>query len=416
MSAIINLLVFVMVLLSSNAYFQLLRDGGAREQGLTMALNNESFIDQLPKIWGVAVMLVVAALLLTKRMRKSPPEWSFFVLIAICVASAAWSEYPADAVKIGLLIGCAYLLVHTQIMICGPANSLAFLCKVLLAINLSSLFFIFFFPSYGISIGEHSGEWQGVFDHKNGLGNFSVLAFVVAMWQYRDRRTWVGRAAILTSVVLVVGSRSTTATVNLALAGILFAVMMRKQLVKLLIDYRYLVFAIFLGTLGLQLYVSLVDPDTPLLFLSGDSSFTGRTAIWLVALQSAVEAPYLGHGVGQFSRMSLDQGGGDLQASLGFIVGSTHNGFIEVFYSLGSLGVALLLFLIGKKIRDSKSDRTIRFYFIFVTMLLSLNFTESRLIGFNIFLISFMYLTYFAEPRRARVATPESRMLPQSSI
>lgn len=394
MRFLIKLASVAMVILASNGILPLIRDGGAREQGLLMPSQQSNvLLDILPRIWGGGVLLLVAGVVLTTRLKRSQfkPDVLLGLVVLSCLTSALWASFPNETLRTAILLMCSYFLVHVHTRLVGVEEALLLVERVLIAINVSSVTLIVFAPAYGISVGEHSGSWQGVFDHKNGLGNFAAVSFVISAWAVRHRRSVLSGFSCVLAVLLVIGSQSNTALISLIAAVFLLILFQSRRVLKLISPLRYALFSAVLGLLVAQLILSLQFPDAPLLLGSGDATFTGRTLIWAVTVEQGMAEPILGHGVGQFSRFGFSDSNEAL-GKLGIIVGSAHNGFLELFFALGLYGVLLVILLLVDTVKRARTPYLVAMLFPFLVVFLMLNFTESRLLGFNLFFVLMMYI------------------------
>jgi O-antigen ligase len=143
----------------------------------------------------------------------------------------------------------------------------------------------------------------------------------------------------------------------------------------------------------------------------GKEGFNNRDKIWSFYLFEALASPLMGYGTEQLAVKTMSSYA-EYQHRMGlsFVLGSAHNGFIEIFYSLGLLGLGLFLYILRKMYNFSHvSDSSISFLgYCFFVLFVATNFFESRTYGVNlpfIFLIYFYYLnmTY----RRTKYSLPE---------
>ncbi len=75
MRQIIQTLSFMMIVLSSGAFIQQIKDGGARAQGFENIARYDGFLNIIPVIWVVAVLIITLILM------KSPSVLIPFVMI-----------------------------------------------------------------------------------------------------------------------------------------------------------------------------------------------------------------------------------------------------------------------------------------------------------------------------------------------
>jgi exopolysaccharide production protein ExoQ len=84
-----------------------------------------------------------------------------------------------------------------------------------------------------------------------------------------------------------------------------------------------------------------VDLDSMAGMLGRDSTLTGRTNIWAMALESIAERPVLGYGYNAFWNVAPEAD--RISTILHWKVPHAHNGFIDLTLQLGVVGLALYL-------------------------------------------------------------------------
>jgi exopolysaccharide production protein ExoQ len=149
-------------------------------------------------------------------------NWSLVALVLLALVSCSWAAMPAFVLRRSVavlgttLLGLAFAV---RLSLEDQLRLLSWLFRIIAVLSLACIVFL---PSYGISdLVDSQGAWQGIFSHKNGLGSFMALFFLVE-WQLpaSTRLAKVRRVfALLLSAVLLLFSRSLTPA--LALAGTL---------------------------------------------------------------------------------------------------------------------------------------------------------------------------------------------------
>ena len=100
-------------------------------------------------------------------------------LVAIAVASSAWSQDPSFTLRrsIVLLATTVYGIYFGGRF--TVAEQLRLLSWTFALVVCSSLFMVIFLPQYGVDHGIFFGAWQGAFHQKNMLARAMVLAALV---------------------------------------------------------------------------------------------------------------------------------------------------------------------------------------------------------------------------------------------
>ncbi|GGA64509.1 hypothetical protein GCM10011369_02340 [Neiella marina] len=193
---------------------------------------------------------------------------------------------------------------------------------------------------------NHEGSWRGMFVHKNVFGAFCALAAVLfyAEWVYRRFYKMPMASALLCGIALAltIASKSSTALVMLVVGfGCFYAfnlIIAAKRKDKRVALFLALLFTAFVAYLSLMAMLDIV-----LGWLGKDATLTGRTELWQVLFQLALERPALGWGLGLFHRPEIMY---QYSVQFGWMAKSTHSSFIDLVLGVG-LPAALLLMLWG---------------------------------------------------------------------
>ena len=182
--------------------------------------------------------------------------------------------------------------------------------------------------------------WRGLFVHKNAFGWVASLMLAVALSTWTRARWRLPTAVCALAVIGLLGAKSGTSLV--AGACVLGHVLIYRALqgrvswgLSVLWQVSYLV--------GLVLLSQLVMPVV-LDILGKDPTLTGRTEIWGIYIEHALEHPWFGQGPGTFSGKSVVTEA--LLNQLGHLgeIYTPHNMYIAVLGDAGVLG--LLTFLV----------------------------------------------------------------------
>lgn len=394
MSRIIDYLVFIMIVLSTGAIIQLIMDGGARNQGLDSITPYTGPLNYLPVFWQIAVVSVVSLVLVTAKRRYFSYEFTWLALLALSLASGLWAVYAKVSFNSAILMLLAYLLVNLHVELCGWQRVLDYLNKVSIFFLLLSVAAVFLLPSYGIAVGDHAGKWQGVFVHKNTLGNFAAMTFLFYLWYLTIRKSRWAIAGIGFSVLLVIGSECTTGLINIVISTVLFGLLRFSFTRKILLTWRYAIVASLIVACTFMLYISLGDSQ----FAIGDKdlSFSNRNLIWAYILLQFQDAPWFGHGLEQIGA-AVVANDANFRSHVGFVVGTAHNGFFELLHALGLVGLILIVTMLIRQLRFKSDGPDFDFVFLYLLFFVLLNMFESKLLGFNIFFIMLMYVQQLAK-------------------
>jgi exopolysaccharide production protein ExoQ len=267
-----------------------------------------------------------------------------FAYIAFAGASVLWAfrpelsfiRYVQEAMILTSIVLPAMLAARTvDMMRC------VFLCFAPAAIL--NVFFLFGnTPAIIATLKGYPGYFMG----KNLLGEFSAIAFLLALHEvlYPGRRRVFGIVIVLTTIILLIWANSKTA-LGLAvlipfLAGItLFAARRLRISPATILWFIPLCYAV----------VSMLRPDIlnrVSYMIYGDSTFSGRTIIWEFALKEIEHRWLLGWGYQSFWLVGADAP--SIVEAPGFVktMPNAHNGYYDSMLEMGYIGYALLLIFI----------------------------------------------------------------------
>lgn len=223
--------------------------------------------------------------------------------------------------------------------------------------------------------------WRGSFVHKNQMGMMMVL---IALFAYFFEPTRLQKWLVVAgAAALAIGSSSIGATAGLILA--LGASVSISRFVRVESDRDAGVWAV-VGLLGiaaggLLLGVSL---EFVLPAVGKDLTFTGRTYIWRSCIQFLQERPLVGFGqVFNHGDKIASAESARLFRSVGFVIGSAHNGYLNIAVQYGLVGVGLFAALmLGMwrqaliRVRTTSGFPVVLWCVVFVPVLLGMSMSE----------------------------------------
>ena len=271
-------------------------------------------------------------------------NWRFAAVLAVCVLSVFWSDYPDLTIRRALMF---FFLVGVAAAIAVSLDDLrAFHTKLfvaLTAIVVANLLFTAAFPSIGVSdIGV-----KGFYSQKNLTGMVAMLAVIVAVtWTLgcdSAARRWLGVGGALLAFGFLVITRSKTSIGLLVLTlgvGYVFQLAARLGPRFGLLAFGGLAIALA-GLLGVVLFNDFVWSDI-LASLVSDPTFTGRDQLWAFCLRESLKRMWLGHGYGAFwdvgafndplAKLETGTWIGDVEVG---IINEAHNGYLELWLFIG---------------------------------------------------------------------------------
>ncbi len=312
-----------------------------------------------------------------------------WILIVIIGFSYFWSINPSQTFRFAVYaIGTTAfgLYLATRYTLSQQLQLLAWTYGFLLIL---SILFAVGIPKYGLMSGVHEGAFRGVFTHKNQFGAFMAPGGVIFLLNAfkGEKYSWAYWCLLVLSCATMVWSQSTTALGT-------FAVMLMLCIVYRIFRWRYevMVSAILavtmVGLAGLIYLAGYVGSDSLLDLVGKDVTLSGRTFIWRYVWDQIQLRPWLGYGLAAFWN-GFDGPSGYVQLAMRIAVIYAHNGFLDIWLSLGivGLGVFAISFLTttAQSLTLLRKTNTPEGFWplLFLTYILLSNLTEGTISNLN---------------------------------
>ncbi len=373
----------------SNALVPLLISGGASEgDGIDTSAFDYSLNAKIQLL-----IYFVSFIFLILRWKKVLPilikgRFIWLLIIFACF-SYFWSALPEQTFKSGIYaIGTTAfgLYLATRYTLKEQLDIFTWTFGVAVVL---SLVFIVALPHYGIMGGVHAGALRGIYTHKNQFGIIIALASVVFFLKASagESKSWIFWLFMIVSVALVVMSRSTASLGNMGiiLLSCLFYRVFRWR-------YEMLVSTILgilvIGIAGMLVFINFFESDLLFVALGKDATLSGRTDIWRYVWDMIQLRPWGGYGLTAFWN-GLDGPSAYVKRALRFPVIYAHNGFLDLWLSIGFIGLSLFLigffYNIGKSLALLRRSNSPEGFWplIFLTYILLSNIYEGTITTMN---------------------------------
>ncbi|HYK38833.1 MAG TPA: O-antigen ligase [Candidatus Eremiobacteraceae bacterium] len=270
---------------------------------------------------------------------------SLIALLILACASTAWADSSDIVIRRALgLVGTTLFGVYlgTRFSFDEQLRLLRWALRVAAAGTIALLILS---PSRALSAPGGGGAYRGIFPHKNILGAAMALAFVVE-WYVRDKRPASKVLRLISLCVyaaLLVISDSLSSI--LTVAGILTVV----WIVRILCRRHQIpiaAIAAFAMVFVLAVTITGVGSGDVLGLMGRSSDLTGRTELWSAVTEAIQEKPVLGYGFSGFWK-DASPGSQIVEGQVHWTPTYSHNGYLEITLSLGFVGLALSVFLLG---------------------------------------------------------------------
>ena len=335
-SAVVLLLVGVL-LLSSGAFAPLWTDTSSFDHAAEGS-------PALQLLW--AMLYVVLAGLVVPHLGEIGAFLRFnramVLLVALCFFSAIWSEDPLLTLRKSLALTGTTLAGILLAWRYDLRDQVRLIATVLGIVALASLVAGIAFPSLFPATEFSATAWNGVFSHKNLLGRSMCLGTVAFLTL--ERRTLAETlfsfsGATLCFAMLLLSHSQTALLVLVAMVFLMGVAMFLR------VEWRQALGSLMLSALASVPIAWIVAAHNTDIFalLGRDSTLTGRTRIWQLALLSIGRRPWLGYGYGAFWWVSRESR--QALALLHYQTPHAHNAFLDLALQLGIVGLAAFLLL-----------------------------------------------------------------------
>jgi exopolysaccharide production protein ExoQ len=314
-------------------------------------------------------------------------------LIAFLFLSAGWSSDSAATVRQAVL----YLFVVLgSIGIAGTLDSdeyMDLLTRICFLSAVASLVLLAVSPD---NAGSPSFDFQGIFPHKNVLGQVMATGALASLHIIRaDRRRRVRNIFML---FVFIGMAWASASTTACLA--IFAFCCADRIIAL---FRgggaKVLIGIFLVLVLLPIVVVVAIDPSPIFEIVGkDSTLTGRTDIWNYVINDISLKPLLGWGYFGFWS-PYNPAAVEISETVRWTVPQAHNGLLEMLLNVGVVGTAIFIFLFIRNValafqclRTSAKELAISTILVCVGILMT-GVSEFVLLPFNQTWTSLFFVT-----------------------
>ncbi|MFN0191986.1 MAG: O-antigen ligase family protein [Aestuariivirga sp.] len=290
------------------------------------------------------IYTVVIGLTISHAKRIVPlfrENWILLFLVALAFVSSAWSADPALTFRRSAVLAVTTAFALYLVSRFAPAEIMKLVVLSFGIAGMSSLLFVLVDPSLAIEVDERGAALRGVFVQKNVFGEFMLFGGAAALILAASRTHRAGIYYLLVyflAMALTVLSNSVTyIVIGFLLIPVVVIAVIKRRVSRLHFGMTGIVaFAIIL-----LLSVTLAsDPDTVLGLLARDRTLTGRTEVWQAVWEYIQMRFWLGYGYGAFWDGWMAPGH-DIRMLIGAYP-HAHNGWLDLWLSLGAIGVAFM--------------------------------------------------------------------------
>ncbi|PSB09426.1 hypothetical protein C7B62_13305 [Pleurocapsa sp. CCALA 161] len=320
------------LLLFSQGFYSLILGAsiGGKEGDIDSAVLRFAFI---------LIYLITFALLgfrLPRTVAFLKTNWWLLFLLGLVIFSISKSSIPDISLRKAIsLIGTSAFALYLgsrytfeeQLKIYSWSFGIGLFCSFLFALII---------PTYGIM---PSGDWRGIYPHKNGLGEAMVMSFLtfyflsISTKQYRT----LFKICCLLSVLIILFAHSATSLISVMF---IFTTAQGLKLISFRSKKRVFALLLLLILIVVSLFLIMINFNTILNVYDRDITLTGRTPLWADLWGFIQQQPWFGYGYGAFFSGSHRETDIIWKVHT-WIPPHAHNGFIEIWLDIGLIGLAV---------------------------------------------------------------------------
>lgn len=268
--------------------------------------------------------------------------------LVYCLISIVWSDFPLVAFKRWIKILGHPIMALIVLTEPDPADAFRWLMKRCAYVVVPvSILFIKYYPQWGITYDQWTGVRQtnGIAQGKNLLGanclilGYFFFSYLLRIWQTerstsRRKELFIIAGSLLGICYVLRLAHSATSSISLCIAIATFVLVGFRFINKNFIGTYFLSALVFLliAELGFGLSGQVSEA------LGRSSNLTGRTELWATLLKFHTN-PIFGTG---FESFWLGERLQRLAEIYWWHPNEAHNGYLEIYLSLGLIGLFIL--------------------------------------------------------------------------
>jgi O-antigen ligase len=270
---------------------------------------------------------------------------SLLLLLAWCIASAAWSAEPAVALRRAGLECIIVAAVFFGVSTLGWARSLDLLRWVLAGVLIVNWLSIPLVPQAVHLPGEADpalvGNWRGLYFHKNIAGAVCALSALLFFFSFLEKRRWFDAALFAGAVAFAAMTHSKTSLILLPVAlvsGLAYRFAWGRAL-----DRQIALVAVALAAFVVAA-AAILEWNAIGHLLAEPGELTGRAEIWRAELAYIADHPLFGAGFGSFADTGAVSPLRHYISSAWIAnISHGHSGYLQLFVTIGGAGFVLAM-------------------------------------------------------------------------
>ena len=318
--------------------------------------------------------------------------------------SSLWSSYPDVTVKRWILIFGSYLVIISIFVHSKSSYEIIKIFKIILFLYIPISFISILTIPGATQFYQGEYAWRGLEPHKNGFGQIALVSSLFWYFSFKSQKSkyrYVDLIMLFISVILLLGSRSSTSTITFFIISLLIAFTNIKEQFFNYGVGKFFLYLLILFAITIIIFAIILFPDVLVsLFQSigKDPTFTGRTELWADVLSLVSSKIFFGVGYGAFWVPDSAQLNYIYQIYI-WLPQQSHNGYIDITIETGLIGLTIFISMIVSYFYRNKKWEIKPFWKYFIIAALILNFQESSIFRTTsmagiLFIFSYMMQTF----------------------
>lgn len=317
-------------------------------------------------------------------------SWPLFLVLLFFGLSCLWSEEPSITFRRSIKF---FLFSLCILNISLKTDTFIYFVKTLTSAVLISSFILIFTPFGWMDYNGGTLVAKGVMSHKSGFADFCAVSFLFLLWSYFERKDKYVVILMFLSILLLLLTQGKNPLIILLFSLfqlLFFSIQFNKKMTILNV-----VVILAIVCVSIQQYYQL-SLDSLLALIGKDSTFTGRTDIWLALINISLKAnPIIGAG---FDSFFIGDKSAWLLKFLNWDAPDAHCGYLKIFTEGGFVGLILFLIFIGHlylSLIFLRSKKNGGILIAIITYGILYNFVSNSFLSIRISFILFIWLSLY---------------------
>ena len=295
-------------------------------------------------IIGLIMVTAIAAVCRQDRPAlRALRRWPYLALAACIVVFSVASIDPLISIRRGILALSIIATAAAMPLLPRGRSQLALLLAAPAGLAIAlSYFGVLFLPELSIhqefditGTSEMVGDWRGIYWQKNQAALSCGMFTFIGFFALRTGQQILGGLLLVASLVFLYFTHGKTSALIWLPAFLLPLIPYSRLWGGIALAPLIILNALGVGAQGLP-GLKRIAQALPL-----DSTFTGRTDVWAMALGKVEHKPAFGYGFDAFWSMPETHYNAELGWSA--VIGSAHNSYLEAALSMGLVGMLVMV-------------------------------------------------------------------------